>query len=188
VVGRAGYRSCYQHGKMGVDKRKDAYRRGGQELHVQQALYIPPSLPPSLPASARVYAQLLCLRFEDVEGINVTLLNPYRSEGVGGGGLREGGREENTEVAMIRHVFWTKAGERKERRESEGGREEGREGGKEGRGRTCLREEILLKFCLLVRLIFALFGPILLSLPPAFPPALPPALSGSNPATGAAPA
>ncbi|KAM3568081.1 hypothetical protein VYU27_009792, partial [Nannochloropsis oceanica] len=35
-------------------------------------------LPQLLPARARVYGQLLSLRFEEVQGVNVTLLNPYR--------------------------------------------------------------------------------------------------------------
>jgi len=108
---------------------------------------------------------------------------------------REGGkyrgRDDSTSVS---DEIGEKKGGRKGKREGgkkgkrEGGREGRRVGGKEGRGRTCLREETLLKFRLPEPLIFPLFGPILLSLPPILPPALPPALSGSNPATGAAPA
>jgi len=33
---------------------------------------------PLLPCSAQVYGQLLQLRFEDMRGVNLTLLNPYR--------------------------------------------------------------------------------------------------------------
>lgn len=47
-------------------------------LQPQQTQLQCPLPPLMLPAKATVYAQLLDMRFEDLYGVNLTLLNPYR--------------------------------------------------------------------------------------------------------------